>query len=269
MVSDGEANVGETRPEAFAAMAQSYSSRSVSVSTIGLGRDFNENLLEGMADAGGGSYRFVGNPEELPTVIAAELERTTQTLARQARVRVHAAQGVTIREVYGWDVAVGPDGTEVYLGDLYAGQSRKIVLAVDVPAETLGDRTVARADLTWTPVDGGAEGTANGSATARVTTDAGEVRASVDEAATVAATRARAGAYSRASADAWRRGDAAAAQGMMRSASGVIAETLAEVDAPELRVDRDAIYAIESLGSTEGNSYAAKAASEAARALSR
>jgi hypothetical protein len=46
-----------------------------------------------MADAGGGSYRFVGNPEELPTVIAAELEPTTRTFARQPRVRVHLAEG--------------------------------------------------------------------------------------------------------------------------------------------------------------------------------
>lgn len=274
LVSDGQANVGETSPDAFARLAQRYASEGVSVSAIGLGRDFNENLLEAMADAGGGSYRFVGNPEELSTVIAAELERTHQTLARQARVKVHMADGVRLREVYGWtaepSAAAGTtDGTEVYVGDISAGQTRKIVLAVEVPAGTLGVQRVARAALTWDPVDGGARRSTTATTFADVTADAGAVRASVDEDATVAAARARAGALSSASADAWRDGDDAKAREMMRGASSVLAETLAEVDAPALRADRETMSIIESLGYTEGASYAAKAASEAGRDLSR
>ncbi|MDP2313182.1 MAG: VWA domain-containing protein [Pseudomonadota bacterium] len=269
VVSDGQANVGETSPDAFAKLAHTYASRGVSVSAIGLGRDFNENLLESMADAGGGSYRFVGNPEELTTVIAAELERTTQTLARQARVKVRVAEGVRVREVYGWTAARVGDETEVYVGDISAGQTRKIVLAVDVPTGSLGEYAVARAELTWEPVDGGATQAVDAAARVTVTTDAAEVSASVDPAATVAATRARAGVLSRASADAWRDGDGARARTMMRSAASVLEETLAEVDAPELRADRKTIDSIEALGYSEGASYAAKAASEAGRDLSR
>ncbi|MES2640922.1 MAG: VWA domain-containing protein [Myxococcota bacterium] len=274
VVSDGQANIGETSPEAFARLARTYASGGVSVSAIGLGRDFNENLLESMVDAGGGSYRFVGNPEELSTVIAAELERTTQTLARQARVRVHVGEGVRIREVYGWTASPSgadgtTDGTEVYVGDISAGQTRKIVLAVEVPAGTIGDRSVARAELSWDPVDGGARRSSSAGVVAHITRDADAVRASVDETATIAATRARAGALTRASADAWRDGDDDKARAMMRDASSVIDRTLAEVDAPELRADRETMSTLSSLGYTEGASYAAKAASEAGRDLSR
>ncbi|MDP2305393.1 MAG: VWA domain-containing protein [Pseudomonadota bacterium] len=272
LVSDGQANVGETSPEAFARLAQGYASAGVSVSAIGLGRDFNENLLEAMADAGGGSYRFVGNPEELPTVIAAELERTTKTQARRALVRLHAGVGVRIREVYGWTSTLDTEaggGAEVFLGDVSAGQTRKIVLAVEVPAQALGDLSVLRAELSWAPVDDGERLGADASVAAQITTSPAAVSASIDEAATVAATRARAGALTRASADAWRDGDGAKAKAMMRSASSVIAETLAEVDDPGLRADRETMSTIESLGSSEGASYAAKAASEAGRDLSR
>ncbi len=274
VVSDGQANVGETSQDAFTTLTRTFASGGVSVSAIGLGRDFNENLLEAMADTGGGSYQFVGNPEELPTVIAAELERTTSTLARRARVRIDAAEGVRIREVYGWTATpvragVAADGTEVEVGDISAGQTRKIVLAIDVPTGTTGERSVARAVLTWDPVEGGDRRAARASVGAYVTTDASAVDASLDEGATIAATRARAGAYSRASADAWRRGDGEGARAMMRSAANVIAETLADVDAPALHADREAMFAIESLGTTEGASYAAKAASEAGRELSR
>lgn len=278
LVSDGQANVGETSPEAFARLSRAYASEGVSVSAIGLGRDFNENLLESMADAGGGSYRFVGDPEELTTVIAAELERTGKTLARQVRVRVSAVEGARIRKLYGWSAARptergATEGTEVYVGDISAGQTRKIVLGIEVPAGTVGGRSVAHAELTWVPV-GSAAGAdvqhrASAMAMAYITTDADAVRDSMDEAAIIAATRARAGALSSASAEAWRAGDSATARTLIGRGSLLLAGTLTEVDAPELRADRQTFSTIEALGESEGSSYAAKAASEASRDLSR
>lgn len=268
VVSDGNANVGETEPDAFTDLARVYGRDGVTVSAIGLGRDFNETLLEGMADAGGGTYRFVGEPEELPSVIAAELSRTTETFARRAKVRIRAAEGVTIDQVYGWPAARSDGAVEVDVGDVPAGQSRKIVLAVDVPAEQRGGLTVAAAELTWESLDG-AYGQAWERADAYVTDDPADVEASVDEAASVAATRARAGDLARASADAWRRGDTLRARSMVQSAAVLLAEARRTIDAPELRQDAERIVEIEALGYTEGGNYAAKAASEAGRDLAR
>jgi hypothetical protein len=102
-----------------------------------------------------------------------------------------------------------------------------------------------------------------------VTGSAAEAEGSVDETATIAATRARAGALAGASADAWRAGDAAKARSLLDDASGVISRTLGTIDAPELRADQARAAELQSLGYTEGDSYAAKAASEASRELSR
>ncbi|MFN7147339.1 MAG: vWA domain-containing protein, partial [Myxococcota bacterium] len=246
VVSDGHANVGETEPDAFTDLARLYGQDGVSVSAIGLGRDFNETLLEGMADAGGGTYRFVGEPEELPSVIAAELQRTTETFARRVTVRVRAAEGVTIHDVYGWPAERSDGGVEVDIGDIAAGQTRKIVLAVDVPADDRGEQTVAAAELTWESLDG-AYGQVWDRAAARVTDDPADVEASVDEAASVAASRARAGDLARASADAWRRGDALRARSMVQSAAFIVAEARRSSDAPELRMDAARLVEIEAL----------------------
>jgi Ca-activated chloride channel family protein len=270
VVSDGNANVGETSPAAFVRAASAFASQGVSVSAIGLGSDFNETLLEGMADAGGGAYRFVGNPEELPAVIATELERTTQTVARSARLDVHLAPGVRLREVYGWDTTTNADGSaSIYLGDVAAGQARKVVLAVDVPDGTLGALSVAEATLTWAPVEGDSRLLTSAEAEARVTLQGAEVDASRDDAATVAATRARAGVLSRASSDAFRDGDPARARRLLQSVDDLIVEGLGTVDAPELKEDRVRAQQLISLGYAQGDAYAAKAASEVGRDLAR
>ncbi len=268
VVSDGNANVGETEPAAFARLARGYGADGASVSAIGLGRDFNETLLEGMADAGGGTYRFVGEPEELPAVIAAELARTTETIARRARVRVSAAPGVQLRQVYGWGATLTPDGAEVEVGDMAAGQTRKIVVAVRIPTDERGERPVATAELVYAGVDG-SDGQARARVHALVTASAQAVEASVDEAASVAATSARAGELTRASAELWRRGETVQALQLVQSASEVIAEARATRDAPELRAAAARMVELRTLGDAEGSSYAAKAASEAGRDLAR
>jgi Ca-activated chloride channel family protein len=268
VVSDGIANIGETRPDAFASIVQEWSARGITSSTIGLGRDFNETLLERMADAGGGGYRFVGSSSELPAVIAEELTRTAETVARDVRVHVSVPPEVRLTDVYGWDVPTRRDGADVYIGDLAAGQSRKIVVALEAPTSAAGTLSVATADLSWRAV-AGPSGAASSTVQLRVVEDPDAVAASVDPNASVAATRARAGVLARASAEAWRSGDAPRARRMLQSASDVIAETMATVDAPELADDQDGLLRLQGVAAAEGDAYAAKAASEVGRGLAR
>ena len=54
LLTDGQANVGETNPATVAADCARLAASGVSTSTYGLGKGFNEELLGAMADAGGG-----------------------------------------------------------------------------------------------------------------------------------------------------------------------------------------------------------------------
>ena len=54
LLSDGQANHGETDLSAIEAQCREWLGRGVSTTTVGLGRGFNEDLMIGMARAGGG-----------------------------------------------------------------------------------------------------------------------------------------------------------------------------------------------------------------------
>ena len=64
LLSDGIANVGLCEPDALATAASRLAAEGVSTTTLGLGDDYNEDLLEAMAQSGDGNYYYVEHPSQ-------------------------------------------------------------------------------------------------------------------------------------------------------------------------------------------------------------
>lgn len=59
LLSDGLANTGITDPRELGRIAGRYRDKSISLTTMGVGLDYNENLMLGLAEHGGGNYYFL------------------------------------------------------------------------------------------------------------------------------------------------------------------------------------------------------------------
>ncbi|MCI0571101.1 MAG: VWA domain-containing protein, partial [Myxococcaceae bacterium] len=88
LLSDGQANRGETNPDAIAAHVRRMAVEGVSTTTMGEGLDYNEDLLEAMARAGDGDYHFIESPAQLPDIFAAELHGLMATFGRAVSLGV-------------------------------------------------------------------------------------------------------------------------------------------------------------------------------------
>ena len=99
LFTDGQANVGETRPDAIANDVHGLATRGVSTTTLGIGSDYNEDLLEAMARAGDGNYYFIESPGQLPGLFAAELRGLLATVGRNVSLGLEPGPGVEILEV--------------------------------------------------------------------------------------------------------------------------------------------------------------------------
>jgi len=64
LITDGLANIGITSTDEIVTQAMGLFQRGVSTSTIGIGADFNEDLLMPMAQSGGGNAWHVVEPED-------------------------------------------------------------------------------------------------------------------------------------------------------------------------------------------------------------
>src|SRR6201988_5457481 len=74
LITDGLANVGVTKTDEIVTQAQGLFQRGVSTSTIGIGADFNEDLLMPMAQSGGGNAWHVVEPHDIEEIFKFELQ---------------------------------------------------------------------------------------------------------------------------------------------------------------------------------------------------
>jgi len=66
LLSDGLANVGPSSPRDLRRLGRDLAERDVSVTTIGVGDDYNEDLMAGLAEASDANYYYVKDTERLP-----------------------------------------------------------------------------------------------------------------------------------------------------------------------------------------------------------
>jgi len=89
LCSDGVANVGLTGPESILADVRTQAGRGIHLTTIGFGMgNYNDVLMEQLADRGDGNYYYVDEIDEAHRVFVENLTGTLQTIAKDAKVQV-------------------------------------------------------------------------------------------------------------------------------------------------------------------------------------
>ncbi|MDC0723381.1 VWA domain-containing protein [Nannocystis sp. bb15-2] len=132
LLSDGQANVGEQNPQVLGQRAREGFGHGVSVSTLGVGLDYNEELMTRLADQGGGRYHFIPGTDAIPRVLSDEFAGLVATVASGIEVTMQMAPGVQVRQVYGYAWQETPQGASILVGSLAAQQVRDIVVRLQV-----------------------------------------------------------------------------------------------------------------------------------------
>jgi len=172
LLSDGQANEGVTDPNGLAQIARKFSSQRVTLSSIGVGLDFNELVLESLSEYGGGSYHFLASTEQLQKIFSDELKQAVATVAISPSLSITPLNGALVAEVYGYKAESLNGVTSVRLPDFSSGEHRKVVIRMLVPASAAGTVPVARVGLGYLDVTRNrAQGYAQVSIDAAVTTD--------------------------------------------------------------------------------------------------
>ncbi len=134
LLSDGLANEGEARPEVLAQWASAAFGDGVATSTLGVGLDYNEDLMTKLADAGGGRYHFIESGPKVPEVLADEFSGLTGTVARNVAFETEAGPGIEVREIPGYPNVVDGDLVLARVGSMAAGQKRELLVRMDYQA---------------------------------------------------------------------------------------------------------------------------------------
>jgi len=149
LITDGQANVGETNVDRIVSQAQQLAAKGVSTSTIGIGRDFNEDLLMPMAEAGQGNAWHVQEPQDMVKIFERELKGLVSQIGHSVTLGIKTANGVTVADVLNDFESAGPD---IYkLPNLQAGSPLEIVVRLRVPSHEEGSTAeIAKFELAYT-----------------------------------------------------------------------------------------------------------------------
>ncbi|MEP6638921.1 MAG: VWA domain-containing protein [Chloroflexota bacterium] len=179
LLTDGLANVGITDPGALATHAAELRARGVSTSTFGVGNDFDERLLQDLADAGGGHFYYIADAPQIRDAITSEVGETLEVVARDVALEVTARDDIRVDPISPYVAQAHGNRTVVSLGDLGSEQAVEVMLRLSFPYGLLARETgaiVALTDrdgmfgsggaavtdpvrLTWTYADDGANDT--------------------------------------------------------------------------------------------------------------
>jgi Ca-activated chloride channel family protein len=141
MLSDGQANVGETDLEKIALRARQARENGLIVSAIGVGMDYNEALLAAVANQGGGRYYHIQNPAQIGPYLTGELGEVAALAVRDLRVELEIPKGavlLSLTEAYPVEIVDGI--TSIHIGALPSDLELEIPLQLVLPAQPEGSR---------------------------------------------------------------------------------------------------------------------------------
>lgn len=171
LMSDGLANQGITDPREIARLVREARDKGVSVSDIGLGLDYNEDLMMQIAENGGGNYYYVENPSVMERIFRQEMSTIYSTVAKELMVSFEKSPAVTGVEIFGYQVEDKEGSFEVPMGSLYAGESRSLVIRLTVDAAKNGKLELGSLKVRYTDVENNQEVTQSADLNVLVSSD--------------------------------------------------------------------------------------------------
>lgn len=106
LVTDALANSGDTSPQSMAMISKFYDTRKIRLSGVGVGREFNDALLDKLTEKGRGAYVFLGSEAEVDAVFGPRFISLLETTAMDVHFQLHLPPSLRMNVFYGEESSV-------------------------------------------------------------------------------------------------------------------------------------------------------------------
>ena len=136
LLTDGIANMGTTDPAQISKESKSFNKKGVDLSTIGVGQDFNHQLLRELASAGKGAVHFVNDQSDLTKCFLDEFDSLLSPSARNLELSIHGIRLKNVPTVFGYKPTITDDVLKVKLENMSSGATQVVILEFDQPIDS-------------------------------------------------------------------------------------------------------------------------------------
>ncbi len=128
LLTDGQASVGITDRQRLGELSEEICGSGVTITTMGLGLGFDDDILMHMAQSGKGSYYFLARPEDIPVAFGRELEGVFAIAAQDTQLRLIPHEDIESVEIlHSLPSEPTPDGLLVHIGDVSSVAPRQVL----------------------------------------------------------------------------------------------------------------------------------------------
>ena len=132
LLSDGQANVGPRRPDEFAALGAALFAEGISVTTIGLGTGYNEDLMLELARSSDGNHAFAREPSDLITIFNKEFDDVLGSCAQTVSIDIDLVPGVRVVRSLSREGSIDGQRATFRLNQLYAATEHYLLLELEL-----------------------------------------------------------------------------------------------------------------------------------------
>ncbi|MBT3191000.1 MAG: VWA domain-containing protein [Verrucomicrobia bacterium] len=133
LLSDGLANVGPDTPGALGELGSSLVKEGISVTTLGLGLGFNEDLMSLLAQRSDGNHAFIEHSKDLVKIFNYEFGDVLSVVAQEVLVTINCAEAVRPVKVLGRQADIAGQNVVASINQLYSNQEKYLMLEVEIP----------------------------------------------------------------------------------------------------------------------------------------
>ncbi|MBI0153912.1 MULTISPECIES: VWA domain-containing protein [Gilliamella] len=150
LLSDGQANVGPSSVNELSELAIIAAKKNISITTIGIGSDYNELLMSSIASYSDGNHVFVNKSTELENVFVHEFSDVMSTIAQDVVITIQLKDGVKPVRLLGRDGVIKGNKVTVKMNQLFSNQEKYVLLEVIPDEGKVGQsKTLAEIDLKY------------------------------------------------------------------------------------------------------------------------
>ena len=181
LLTDGEPTAGLKDFNSIVQQVAQQKSNGITISALGFGSEYNEELMAGIARRSGGNYYYIQRPDLLPEVFRRELETLMTIVAKNVRVRLQLSRWIQLRQVHGYQPEFNGRTIEISLPDIERGTVRTVLAEFELGRHPAGTFRVAKVDVLYDDVVNNRPGQATGECVFEFTADRALVAGGVNQ----------------------------------------------------------------------------------------
>jgi Ca-activated chloride channel family protein len=140
LLSDGQANVGPSSVQALGKLGSSLAKEGISVTTLGLGNGYNEDLMSALAAKSDGNHKFLRTSADVEHFFNKELGVMGMIVAKNISIDIACRNGVKALRVLDVDATMENRHVKSGFNQVYGGHERYMMVELEVPAKAMGSK---------------------------------------------------------------------------------------------------------------------------------